>query len=160
MRRGIIIVLLVWLLVFIESSLSGAISIGGVVPDLFCILITVIGLRLGGLPAMRVGFLAGFLADCYHPSTMGINAMCYTAAGFAAGAVRDRIYREKYSSQIAASAVLALLINPLAATLRSGGGYVAILVRYGWGVGVYTAAAAVLLLPLLNKALFPGPALK
>ncbi len=160
MRRGIIIVLLVWLLVFIQSSLSAALSIGGVVPDLFCILITVVGLRLGGLPAMRVGFLAGFLADCYHPSTMGINAMCYTVAGFAAGAVRDRIYREKYSSQIAASAVLALLIAPLAATLRSGGGYVAVLVRYGLGIGAYTAAAAALLLPLINRSLFPGPAIK
>ena len=155
MKRGVSIVLLVWLLVFLQSSLAGFIAIGRIAPDLCCILITLIGLRMGGMAAMRVGFLAGLLADCYHPATMGIYALCYTAAGFAAGAVRDRIYREKYTSQIAASAALALLVCPLAVMLRSGGGYFALLVRYGVGGALYTAEIAVLLLPLLNRWLFP-----
>ncbi|HTY08723.1 MAG TPA: rod shape-determining protein MreD [Candidatus Edwardsbacteria bacterium] len=156
MRRGIILVLLVWLLVFLQSSLAGFITVGGFAPDLFCILIPLVGLRMGGMGAMRVGFLAGLLADCYHPATMGIYALCYTVAGFAAGAVRDRIYRDRLASQIAASAVLALLAVPLAVTLRSGGGYVALLVRHGFGSAVYTAAVAALALPPLNRWLFPA----
>ncbi len=154
MKRGISIVALVWLLVFLQSSLVGFITVGGIAPDLFCILITLVGLRMGGMAAMRVGFLAGFLADCYHPATMGIYALCYTAAGFAAGAVRDRIYRDKYTSQIAAAAVLTLLVCPLAVTLRSGGGYFPLLFRYGAGSALYTAVIAAVTLPLLNRWLF------
>jgi rod shape-determining protein MreD len=152
------IVSLAWLMVFVQSSLIGSITVMGLAPDLLCVLIMLTALRLGPLPAMRVGFLAGFLADCYHPATMGLYAACYTAAGFAGGAVRDRIYREKLSSQIASSAVLSLLIVPLTVMLRSGGGFFPLLVRHGIGSAVYTAALSVVLLPLLNRLLFPEPA--
>jgi rod shape-determining protein MreD len=149
------IVLLSWLMVFVQSSLSGSITVMGMAPDLLCVLIMLAALRLGPLPAMRVGFLAGFLADCYHPATMGLYAACYTVAGFAGGAVRDRIYREKLSSQVAASAALALLVVPLTVMFRSGGGYIVLLVRHGIGSAVYTAALSAVLLPLLNRLLFP-----
>lgn len=155
MKRGIAIVLLTWLAIFFQSSLAGSIAVKGMAPDLLCILIMLIALRLGPLPAMRVGFLGGFLADCYHPATMGLYAACYTAAGFAGGAVRDRIYRDKLPSQIASIAALTLLLVPLTAMFRSNGGYFPLLIRYGVGSAAYTAALSIALLPLLNRLLFP-----
>lgn len=155
MRRGIAIVALTWCAVFFQSSLAGSIAVGGMAPDLLCILIMLVALRIGPLPAMRVGFLGGFLADCYHPATMGLYAACYTAAGFAGGAVRDRIYRDKLSSQIASVAALTVLTVPLTAMLRSGGGYFPLLARYGAGSAVYTAVLSAAVLPLLNRFLFP-----
>ena len=160
MRRGITIVSLAWLMVFVQSSLAGTFTLKGMAPDLLCILIMLTALRMGSISAMRVGFLAGFLADCYHPATMGLYAACYTAAGFAGGAVRDRIYRERLSSQAAASAALVLLIVPLTVMFRSGGGFFALLVRHGIGSAVYTAALSVVLLPLLSRLLFPEPAVR
>ncbi|MDI6738774.1 MAG: rod shape-determining protein MreD [Candidatus Edwardsbacteria bacterium] len=160
MKRGIVIVFLTWLMVFVQSSLAGSVTVKGMAPDLLCILVMLTALRMGSLSAMRVGFLAGFLADCYHPATMGLYALCYTAAGFAGGAVRDRIYREKLSSQIASSAALALLIVPMTAMFRSGGGYFGLLVRHGIGSAAYTAALSAALLPLLNRLLFPESALR
>lgn len=155
MRRGILIILAAWLSVFLQSTLGGAITIAGMAPDLLCILIMLAALRMGPLAAMRIGFLGGFLADCYHPATMGLGAACYTAAGYAGGAVRDRLYPEKLSGQVAASAALSLVVVPVVAALRSGGSYGAILLRHGIGSAAYTAAAALALLPLYNRILFP-----
>lgn len=157
MRRGILIIFVTWLSVFLQSALGGAITIAGMAPDLLCILVMLAALRIGPLAAMRIGFLGGFLADCYHPATMGLCAACYTAAGFAGGAVRDRLYPEKLTGQVAAAAALALAVVPVIAVLRSGGSYLSILLRHGLGSAAYTAAAAAVLLPLCNRLLFPRP---
>ncbi len=158
MRRGIGLILSAWLLVYMQSTLSGWIAIKGMAPDLLCVLIMLTALRMGPLAAMRIGFLAGFLADCFHPDTMGLHSSCYSAAGFAGATLRDRIYRGKLLSQVAASAALALLLVPLVAALRSGGGFFTILFRHGIGSALYTGGAALFLAPLLGRLVFPADA--
>lgn len=45
MRRGILIIFVTWLSVFLQSALGGAITIAGMAPDLLCILVMLAALR-------------------------------------------------------------------------------------------------------------------
>lgn len=142
-----------WLAVFLQSSVVHFAGIGGCLPDLLAIAIASKALRDGTAKGTAFGALAGFLADCYHPSTMGLLTMGGIAAGWLAGTLRERVYREHLASQLALAGGLALVRQPfefLGQAEGSLGGYPWFLLRWGLGSALYTSVLAALLMPRLG----------
>ena len=157
MSRGIKIIFLSWLLIFMQSTVMGFLSLWQTVPDLITVLICLVGLKEGSRSAVRVGVLSGFWADCYHPATMGLYTMTGAVAGFLIGSLRARVYREQLFSQVALTALLVFFKQALEFVIRSGGGLgslPAFVWRYGIGCSLYTAAVAVVLIPFINRIVF------
>jgi len=141
-----------WLAVFLQSSVVHFIGIGGNVPDLLAIAIAAKSIRDGTARGTAFGALAGFLADCYHPATMGLLTMSGLAAGWLAGILRERVYREQLASQVALAGGLALVRQPFEFLGPAGGAlgdYPWFLLRWGLGSALYTAALAAILMPRL-----------
>lgn len=153
--------LIAWLAVFLQSSVAHSIRIWGLVPDLLALAITAKALRDGVGPGVAFGAAVGFLADCYRPATMGLGTLSGTVIGYLAGSFRERIYREQLPSQMALAGLLALVRQPFEFFGQAGGtlaGYPWFLLRHGLGCGLYTALAAAILLPWLNRWWRPGTA--
>jgi rod shape-determining protein MreD len=143
-----------WLAVFLQSSVVHQIGIFGNIPDLLAVAIAAKALRDGTAKGTAFGAMAGFLADCYHPANMGLLTLSGIAAGWLAGILRERVYREQLASQLALAGALALVRQPfeyLGAGQGALGGYPWFLLRYGLGSAVYTSALALLLMPLLAR---------
>lgn len=143
-----------WLAVFLQSSVVHQIGIFGNIPDLLAVAIAAKALRDGTAKGTAFGALAGFLADCYHPASMGLLTLSGIAAGWMAGILRERVYREQLASQLALAGALALVRQPfeyLGAGQGAFGGYPWFVLRYGLGSAVYTALVALLLMPLLAR---------
>ena len=148
--------LLAWLAVFIQSSLSGLLSVWGLVPDFIAMVIGLTALTLGIGPGIQIGVMAGFMADCYHPSTMGLFTLSGAVSGYWAGALRERIYKDHLSSQLLIVGFLSLVRQLFEYWGRGGGGlggYFSVLMRFGLGSAVYTLLLGVLLLPYLKRFL-------
>lgn len=143
-----------WLAVFLQSSVVHQIGIYDNIPDLLAVAIAAKALLDGTAKGTAFGALAGFLADCYHPASMGLLTLSGTAAGWLAGILRERVYREQLASQLALAGIMALVRQPfefMGVGQGSLGGYPWFLLRYGLGSAVYTSAAALLLMPLLGR---------
>jgi rod shape-determining protein MreD len=159
MTRTIKILLLSWLAVFLQSSLSSLFSVWGMVPDLLSIVIAsaaLIGTANSGIAA---GLLAGFLADCYQPATMGLFTFSGVVSGYIAGSIRERVYREQAATQALVAGMLALVRHLFDFWGHGGAGlsqYLRSLLRYGLGSSVYTALVFLLLAASLRKMLKTG----
>jgi len=154
MMKMIKLLLLVWLAVFLQSSVTNLISLWGLVPNFMVIVIALAGLKEGVSSGVWTGLLAGFLADCYHPSTMGLFSAGGTLTGYIAGAASNRIYREQLLSQSVLAAVLSLAYQLFVFFGRDGGtlaAYPGYFLRFGLGSAIFTAAAAAILLPGLDR---------
>lgn len=146
--------LLAWLAVFLQSSIVHHLGIYGNLPDLLAIAIAAKTIRDGAAKGTAFGALVGFLAGCYHPANMGLFTVSGIAAGWLAGLLRERLYREQLASQMALAAALAILRQPFEYFGAGGGtwgGYPWFLIRFGLGSAAYTGAAAWLLMPLLSR---------
>lgn len=157
MSRLLKMFFLVWLAVFLQSALTNIITIWGLVPDFIIIIVALVALKDGASSGVWIGLLAGFLSDCYHPSTMGLFSASGVAAGYLAGQAREKIYREQLLSQVALISALSLIRQLFGFFGRDGGqlsSYWHFLFRYGLGGAFFTGAIAAVLLPGLNGWLY------
>lgn len=146
--------LVAWLAVFLQSSVVHFAGVYGNVPDLLAIAIAARTLKEGAARGTAFGAMVGFLADCYHPSTMGLLTLSGITSGWLAGLLRERVFREQLASQLALAGGLALVRQPfeyLGAVGGTVGGYPWFLLRYGLGSAVYTSALAFILMPRLSS---------
>lgn len=154
--RSIKLFLLAWLAVFVQSSLSGLLSVWGLLPDFISMVIGLTALSLGTGSGIQAGVMAGFLADSYHPSTMGLFTLSGAVSGYWAGSLRERIYKDQLPSQLLIVALLSLVRQLFEYWGRSGGGwggYFTVLIRYGLGSALYTVMLGLLLLPHIKRFL-------
>jgi rod shape-determining protein MreD len=66
-------------------------AIGGVQPDFVFLVLYVIALKTGSLPAIYVGFFVGLCQDLYSPALLGQNALCKSLLGFFCGLFNERM---------------------------------------------------------------------
>lgn len=154
MIKTVKLLLLIWLAVFLQSSVINIISPWGLIPNFMVIVIALAGLKEGVSSGVWIGLLLGFLADCYHPSSLGLFAFGGTVVGYLTGTARDRIYREQLLSQAALTAGLALVYQLFVFFGRDGGtlsSYPGYLIRFGLGGAILTALIAALILPALER---------
>jgi rod shape-determining protein MreD len=150
-------------LILLQISFGRLIAIGDVQPDFVLLGIIVIALRSGQLTATVAGFLAGLALDLYAGEVVGLGALAKTCAGFVAGYyfAADRtqvtIRRPKFVSITAIIAALHQTLYLLAHFQRPDAGVLLLLLRFGAGGTLYTAAFGAALMLILMRA---GPRLK
>jgi len=87
MKRVIADILLSILLVLLQTTLVGYLSIGTIVPDLTFIWIVYLAIRRGQFTATAAGFLIGLTFDLLsgREGMLGLSALSKSVGGFAAG---------------------------------------------------------------------------
>ncbi len=73
------------LLVFVQVALVPLIAIGAAIPNLPLILCVMIALREGQMAGLLYGFIAGLLYDFAALQILGVDALAWMLAAFAAG---------------------------------------------------------------------------
>jgi len=87
-----------WIVLFfiafvLQSTLAPIISIYNVKPDLLTLVLFLLAIKAGIIPAVYVGFFLGLAQDVYSPAILGQNALAKTIAGFFAGLFNEKIMR-------------------------------------------------------------------
>lgn len=87
-----------WIALFIlmfvlQTTLIPSLAIVGVKPDLIVLILFMLAIKVGVLPAIYVGFLVGLAQDLYSPAILGQSALAKTFAGFFAGLFNEKVMR-------------------------------------------------------------------
>ncbi|MEK7383734.1 MAG: rod shape-determining protein MreD [Elusimicrobiota bacterium] len=76
---------------FLQWWWNTHLSYWGAAPQFLLALTVLLAARRGPVPAMLFGFTWGLYADALRADLFGANALLYTLAGYAAGAVRKQL---------------------------------------------------------------------
>ena len=85
MERHFRSILIVFGLLFLQTTFIPLLSLGGFVPDLLLIWVVFTALRRGQVETTVAGFLVGLLQDLVSTQLFGLAALSKTVAGFLAG---------------------------------------------------------------------------
>ena len=77
----------------LQTTLIPSLSIMGVKPDLLVLVLFMMAIKTGIMPAIYIGFVLGLAQDLYSPSILGQSALAKTVAGFFASLFNDKIMR-------------------------------------------------------------------
>lgn len=92
-------VVILFILIFFQSLLSGVVTIMGVKFDLAIVMLVYIALTRGPTYGMIFGFLIGLLLDVFTPQTLGWGALVKCLIGFTVGNFKDNLYLESLYSK-------------------------------------------------------------
>ncbi len=84
---------LFFLVFVLQTTLVPAISIYSIKPDLLFIILFLLAIKTGAMPALYIGFFMGLAQDIYSPVILGQNALAKTLAGFFAGLFNEKVMR-------------------------------------------------------------------
>jgi len=82
-----------------QAALLGAISVGGVRPDLFVLLVFFLSPRVSPEIATLQGFVIGLCQDALSGGPLGLRAFTYTFLGFLTAWLSHDLYTEKPLAQ-------------------------------------------------------------
>ena len=82
-----------------QAALLGAISVGGVRPDLFVLLVFFLSPRVSPEVATLQGFVIGLCQDALSGGPLGLRAFTYTFLGFVAAWLSHDLHTEKPLAQ-------------------------------------------------------------
>ena len=82
-----------------QAALLGAISVGGVRPDLFVLLVFFLSPRVSPEVATLQGFVIGLCQDALSGGPLGLRAFTYTFLGFVTAWLSHDLYTEKPLAQ-------------------------------------------------------------
>src|SRR5512137_443646 len=83
----------------VQAVLLGPISVGGIRPDLFLLLIFLVSPRVSPEAATIQGFLIGLCQDALSGGPLGLRAFTYTLLGFVTAWLSHDLYTEKPLAQ-------------------------------------------------------------
>jgi rod shape-determining protein MreD len=69
----------------LQATLSPRMAIGSVAPDFVVVCVVLFGLQMGRIPGSVFGFILGLVVDLGNPGFLGLNALCKSVVGYAAG---------------------------------------------------------------------------
>jgi rod shape-determining protein MreD len=75
----------------LQSTMTPAIAIAGIQPDLMLVALCYFTLKNGALAGVYVGFFVGLCQDVYSPVILGQSAFAKTVTGFLVGQFNDRV---------------------------------------------------------------------
>lgn len=97
MRLKILVyAIFLFLLLLLQSTLLGYVSIYNVKPNLLIVFVISVALLGGNTEGAIVGFFAGLLLDMTFGKLLGFYALLGLYLGLAVGTVNKRLYRENY----------------------------------------------------------------
>ncbi len=111
---------ILFILIFFQSLLSGAVTIMGVKFDLAIVILVYIALTHGPKYGVIFGFLIGLLLDVFTPQTLGWGALVKCLIGFTVGSFKDNLYLESLYSK-GGVIFFALILNDLLYYLFASG---------------------------------------
>lgn len=85
MNRIIKYLLISIIILLIQSSFANIIALGNITPDFLLILIVIIALMEGKIPAMMFAFILGFLFDSITSGVLGLSSLSKVITAFVAG---------------------------------------------------------------------------
>jgi rod shape-determining protein MreD len=166
--RLLLVGLLLVTVIVLQTALFPSLELFGFRPDLVLLLVLAVGLRDGAMSGLRVGFVAGLLADLLvTQAPVGLSVLVYSGIGFGAGLARPYLAPGSLTAPVmlafasgvlgtAAYGVLALLLGVDRVTP-------ALLVQASLTVGLYNTLLAPAMLGVVGRLSdrFPlrGPAL-
>ncbi len=90
--------IVLWFVLFfaafvLQTTLVPSVAILTVKPDLIVIILFLMAMKTGIIPAVLIGFVLGLAQDVYTPGILGQNALAKTMAGFIAGMFNEKVMR-------------------------------------------------------------------
>lgn len=92
--RYLLLIVLPWLAILLQSTIWHAWSIYGVVPDLLLVLVGSHALMTGVTKGTVYGLLCGLLEDLYWGRFLGINVLAKGAAAFVIGKLQVIVFKD------------------------------------------------------------------
>ncbi len=146
------------LAVFLEVTILPYMKISGARPELALICVALFGMFLGSSAGLEAGIAAGFMRDIFTLDILWMNSFLFGLAGYLAGTLSSKFYRESRSTQLLFVFVLVVFSMCLhyalslsfqkSSNLAFGAFFFASVVPSG----LYTVALAVPILPKLTDA--------
>lgn len=101
MTRAIVIGVVLLTAALLQTTLFPFVSIAGFRPDLLLLAAVAFALRDGVLTGVKVGFVAGLLADLLvNGSAVGVQALITVGVAYGVGAVRPYLAQESVSAPL------------------------------------------------------------
>lgn len=157
MKRGLVYTALVLAFFLVQNNFFAASSLVMTVPNLMLILVFSIGFIRGSFEGMLIGFFCGLLTDIFFDNVLGFSALIYAVMGYMIG-LMGRLYYTEFVNMplllcLASDLLYHLLTYILAFVIRGRGAFGAYLLHIVLPELLYTGLMAVLLYPLLKRAL-------
>lgn len=152
MLRVIRLVLSLWVLVAIQTTLVPHIGFLDARPDLPFLLVLLTALREGPAGGALAGFIAGLFVDANSPGRLGVGSLLGALIAFAVGTLGDRLVRTSWMTR-AVVALVAVLFRDLIIVLATSPDDLGHLLLRGIVPGAfYTAAVAAPVMAVLERA--------
>lgn len=94
MKRLVFYIGMIFIAFFLQTGVFTHLSLGGIVPNLFIICTTTIGIIHGKKEGCLVGFFCGILMDALFAKYFGFYGLIYALIGYLAGYVNQIFYEE------------------------------------------------------------------
>ena len=154
--RHVVALILVVVVLVLQETLAPRIALWDVRPELMVILVVELAFRLPGLEAMVWPWAAGLLTDLHEGGPVGVLAFTFGLSALIIMRLREFFFTESFFVRIIASAagvVVTRVALAISGALRGQApGFMDCLKELVVGT-LYTAALAVVVLPLLTLAL-------
>lgn len=92
--RYILLAILPFLAIFLQSTFFNAYTINGAVPDMVLVFVIFYALLNGGDKGAWYGFFCGLLEDLYMGRFIGMNAISKSITAFIVGRLQGRVFEE------------------------------------------------------------------
>lgn len=92
--RYLILILLPFLSIFLQSTFFSTYTIRGALPDVILIFVVFFALLNGSKNAATYGFFCGLLEDLYMGRFIGINALSKGATAYLIGKLEGNVFKE------------------------------------------------------------------
>jgi len=158
--RTVAFLILIGAVLLLEKTALHFLRVAGVKPDLVLLLVIFNGVLKGPREGAFWGFIGGLIEDFACGHYIGLHALSKLCAGYVAGLVEVRVYKESlfvaavvvWGTSILAGAVVYLLL----ATLGIFVAPVEAFIRVIFPVAVYNALVSLLFYRLFHRATFYG----
>ncbi|MGE5396737.1 MAG: rod shape-determining protein MreD [Chitinophagales bacterium] len=116
--RFLLLILIPYLSIFLETTLFSRFTLRGIVPDLVLIFVTFYSIWNGPKAGFAYGFLTGLLEDLYMGRLIGMNALAKGFTAYLVGFLGESVFKENilvgFGGTVAATVLNAIFMFFLA----------------------------------------------
>lgn len=157
MRRTLPTAAAIVIAMILQVSIAPHIAIGGVVPNIFLLVVVTLALVEGPGAGATAGFFAGLLFDLLGTAPVGPGALVLAVAGFIAGALHSQMFAEGWRLPLSVLFVTSLsaevAYGVVLSILGAGGPFWQTFTHVMLPGAVYNATLAMLVYPWLARFL-------